>query len=221
MKNFGKLKLIAAPLLLWGSVANADIISASSYADDDAFAAVTGAVSLTGALPDIDGGSGTSVTLGDATLTAGNTIFVGNTYTSERNAIAISGPENLDISVDVGLATAFGFYFYEPTGNNTGIVDGCNTTCVNSTFRISFLLGGVLIDDIEFFPSALPDQWFFAGLILDEVFDEVQFDEIVGGIDNEFFGEMYVARVPEPGTLALLGMGLAGIGFARRRKKAQ
>src|SRR6056297_769780 len=175
MKNFGKLKLIAAPLLLWGSVANADIISAQVYADDDAFAAVTGAESLTGALPDIDGGSGTSVTLGDATLTADNTIFVGNTYTSDRNAIAISGPENLDISIDVGLATAFGFYFYEPTGNNTGVVDGCNATCVNSEFRISFLLDGVLIDDINFFPSAIPDQWFFTGLILDEAFDEVQF----------------------------------------------
>lgn len=35
------------------------------------------------------------------------------------------------------------------------------------------------------------------------------------GIDN-----VSIARVPEPGTLALLGLGLAGLGMARRRKQS-
>ena len=34
-----------------------------------------------------------------------------------------------------------------------------------------------------------------------------------------FFDGLIVEQVPEPGTLALLGIGLFGMGLARRRKK--
>ena len=48
---------------------------------------------------------------------------------------------------------------------------------------------------------------------------EVTFTETTGGLDNELFGEMFVARdVPGPGTLSLLGVSLLGLGvFGRRR----
>lgn len=160
------------------------------------------------------------MTLGDATLSAGNDIFVGNGWSTLMpggNAIAISGPENMNVSINTDLSTAFGFYFHEPNQSTT-LTDGCNATCVESTFTISFSLSGSTVGSLSFTPDN--EQLIFMGIVLDEAFDTVSFNETVGGIDNEFFGEMYISKVPEPGTLTLLFSGIAGLLFSRHKRKA-
>jgi hypothetical protein len=216
-------------IALWS--ANQALATTVTYNTKAAFdAAVPGATSLTGTLPNL-GDVGTSQTVGNATLSASNNIFVGGLNVDglgdpgldwstkiAGNDIAISGPENLDVAILTGPSDAFGFYFHEPISNSGVASDSCNAACVDSTFKIELFSGATLIDTVNFMPAN--DQLVFFGLLSDTLFDAVKFTETTGGIDNEFYGEMFVRAVPLPAAAWLFGSALLGLFGLSRRKRA-
>ncbi len=106
-----------------------------------------------------------------------------------------------------GNFNAFGFYLSDP--NDQGAKLRLTYEDGSSDFLdITSPLGNGTIAYITVFSDV-----FFSSASL--TFDNNTTRADGWGIDN-----VRIARVPEPGTLALLGLGIAGIGLARRRKQS-
>ncbi len=219
--SFGALCTAIAALTtvtLLPATANAAIISVN---DKAGFLATSGATSATGAIP-IAGASLASLTAGSVTFSqvAANSLNFSLDWTTRiaGNQFAINGLEDLDVDFG-GNIFSFGFDFVEPENDPS-----VNAPFVDSTFAISLCDDGVCFETLQF--SVANDIAAFVGVISTSPFDKVFIREIIGGIENEFFGEFYTSTAPPPEiplplAAPLFLVGLAGLSsVARRRKRA-
>ena len=135
-------------------------------------------------------------------------ISLGDSSRDDQVQVATGESVSFDFGTDVFL---LGIDFN--AGNDRDCINA-NTTegpCGNFELIVDGFSQGIFgaIDDLLFLEP-----------FLGTTFEVVATGPDVNGVSGFAIGSIKVSSVPEPGTLALLGAGLIGMGFARRRKTA-
>lgn len=174
------------------------------FDDKSAFLSRTGATNATGPLPSIQFTQFAPTTVGSVTFFSPNGIYFGAEFELELdwttllpgNEIAINSFENMDVSFAAPVFS-YGFDFVEPEFCCPNI----NAPFVDSTFNLALFSDTTPVGAFTF--NAPNDIAAFVGVWTDTQFNNVQIRENIGGIDNEFFGEVYTGSRRLPGCSGL------------------
>ena len=130
--------------------------------------------------------------------------------------------DNAILNFAAGFDTGFSFFYSSSTAASVNVYDGLDGTG-NLLGTLSLTAQG--FDNCTGDPSGDFCNWSPVGVSFAGTARSINFGGTANqtGFDNITFGSASPGGgtdVPEPGTLGLLGLGLAGVGFMRRRRNA-